>query len=218
MNTTHHNLVGILLGVALSFSSYVIGLYMGWINTLNLVEMLAVFTSFTCTYLTVVQSRTNYYWGVVSVALYSYLFWEQGLFGSMLLNVYLVPTLIWGWFRWGNDEKTRAVEFVKLYWWPVYIALTVIVWFLMRELSAYYGGTLTGPDSFILAASILAQFLLDQKKPETWVVWLVVNVVAIKLYFDAGLFLVAMQYVVFLLNTGFGAVMWLKSMRKVAVA
>lgn len=214
LTATEHNFIGITLAACLTGISYLVGVQNGWITAVNWWEVFAVFTSFVCTYLCVMQSRTNYIWGVITTAAWSYVFYEIGLYGSMALNLYLVPTLAWGWFRWGKDTNTRPVAFVEPRWWFAYLGLTVIVWYAMSQVSAYFGGTLTYADSLILAASILAQFLLDQKKIETWAVWILVNVVAIQTYMEAGLTLTAFQYVFFLANAFYGAAMWGFSMRK----
>lgn len=63
-------------------------------------------------------------------------------------------------------------------------------------------------DSFILDLSILAQWLLDNKKLETWFVWMAVNVIAIYTYFKAGLWLAGYQYIFFLGNTFIGLKAW----------
>ena len=66
-------------------------------------------------------------------------------------------------------------------------------------------------DAMILAGTILAQFLLDNKKLENWAVWAVVNVFAIYTYATAGLALAAFQYVFFLANTVYGYIIWRRS-------
>ena len=73
------------------------------------------------------------------------------------------------------------------------------------------GGTLATTDSVILVGTMLAQFLLDNKKIENWAVWAVVNVFAIYTYFSAGLTLAGFQYIFFLANTVYGYVMWQRS-------
>ena len=65
----------------------------------------------------------------------------------------------------------------------------------------------------VLAGTLLAQFLLDNKKLENWIVWAVVNVFAIYTYATSGLPLVAFQYVFFLANTAYGYVSWRRSWR-----
>ena len=74
-------------------------------------------------------------------------------------------------------------------------------------------GALAWTDSVVLAGTLLAQFLLDNKKLENWIVWAVVNVFAIYTYATSGLPLVAFQYVFFLANTAYGYVSWRRSWR-----
>ncbi len=68
----------------------------------------------------------------------------------------------------------------------------------------------------VMAGSILAQFLLDNKKMETWLIWTIVNVFAIYTYVNAGLSLVAFQYVFFLLNAFYGLWVWNNSRKQQA--
>lgn len=176
-------------------------------------EQLAVFTSFICTYLCVIQSRWNYAWGVLTVAVYSLVFYRAGLYGSMALNIYLIPTLMYGWFVWGPDEKTIPVEHVKMTNIPLYLLATCATYVGAYWIISLIGGDLAGWDAWILIGSILAQFLLDRKKIETWLVWFAVNVVSIQVYWASELYAVAIQYCFFLLNTSFGAYMWYQSMK-----
>lgn len=205
------------VAVAFTGASMAAGLYYGWITEVNWLEVAAVFTSYSCTFLCVVQSRQNYIHGVVTVALYTVLFYQAGLYASAALNAYLFPTLAWGWFRWGRDDDTRPVMLVELKWWPAYLGLTGVVWYALSELATYIGGTLPFTDSAILVGSILAQFLLDQKKIETWVVWFVVDVFAVYTYYEAGYYLVALQFFFFLLNTFWGAWSWYRTMESRSV-
>ncbi len=206
-------LVSLGVGVVLTGISYLVGMKMGWITTLDWLEVFCVLTSYSCTYLCVVQSRFNYVIGAVSVAALVLLFYNAGLYSSMVLNLYLFPTLLWGWFRWKSDADPRPVTFVEIPWWGTYLIFSAFVWGGLTFISSKMGATLPAADSSILAFSILAQFLLDQKKIETWGVWAIVNVIAINTYFEAGLFLIAFQYIFFLANTVYGAVMWWKSMK-----
>lgn len=203
------------VGVFLTGLSYITGLLFGWVsaNTLNPLEVFAVFTSYSCTYLCVKERRINYPVGVLSTAAYALLFFQSGLVASAILNIYLVPTLVYGWFRWRKDSNTRPVK---------HVAPRMVIVYLFVSLTGYggavlighlLGGVMTWTDSVILAGTILAQFLLDNKKLETWFVWALVNIFAIYTYTSSGLPLVAFQYVFFLMNTVYGYITWKRSMQ-----
>ncbi len=132
----------------------------------------------------------------------------------MILNIYLPIILIYGWFRWGKDEVTRPVTWTSLQWWSASIFITLVIWFIVNMVATSFHATMAMWDSLILVASILAQFLLDNKKLENWVVWGVVNVLAIYVYGEQHLYAVTIQYGLFLLNTIVGFMAWHRSMEK----
>ncbi len=179
---------------------------------LDPLEAFAVLTSYSCTYLVVRQRRINYLVGMASTAAYALLFHRAELLASMVLNLYLTPSLIYGWFRWRPDADTRPVTNVALRWSPVYLAVTAASYVGAVAMVGWFDGELPRWDAVILIGSILAQFLLDNKKLQTWVVWAVVNVVAIYVYARADLPMAAAQYVFFLANTVYGYRSWRRSM------
>ena len=199
--------VSIILMVIIYGTASLMGVDISW----DPLEIAAVWTSFACTYLCVVQSRFNYVVGVITTALYAYLFYKSHLIGSMVLNLYLVPTLIYGWFIWGPDTDSKQVEWVKWKYIPVYVAATIATYLGALWIVQYFGGSMAPLDSWILIGTILAQYLLDRKKLQTWFIWVAVNVVSIYVYYNTGLYLVAIQYIFFLLNTVFGFYMWNKT-------
>lgn len=203
----------LLIGFVLTGLSYLVGLLAGWVTVLNPLEVFAVFTSYACTYLCVKERRANYPIGAISTAAYSILFLQSGLFSSAVLNAYLTPALLYGWFRWRKDADTRPVTYVSLKMVPVYLLIAGLGYAGAAMISQALGGTMAWTDAMILAATILAQFLLDNKKLENWAVWAVVNVFAIYTYSVAGLPLVAFQYIFFLMNTVYGFVIWRRSKR-----
>jgi len=208
-----HILEGVGIGIILTGLSYIIGVNAGWIDSVNWLEVFAVFTSYVCTWLCVRERRINYPIGAISTAAYAIVFWQLGLYASAALNAYLAPTLLYGWFRWRNDANTRPIKHVEAKWIPAYIAATALTYGAVLWIVSAFDATLPVADSVILVGSILAQLLLDNKRIETWMVWAVVNVMAIYVYFDAGLALAGFQYITFLFNTVIGFVVWRQSMK-----
>lgn len=202
-----------VIGAVLTGLSYIIGLLAGWISlsALNWLEVFAVFTAYSSVYLSVRERRLNYPVGAISSAAYAVLFLQSGLISSAILNAYMVPALVYGWIRWRTDSNTRPITHVALKWVPAYVGITVAGYLGATFFSQSFGGSLAWTDSVILAGTILAQFLMDNKKLENWVIWGIVNIFAIYTYASTGLPLVAVQYVLFLLNTGYGFIEWKRS-------
>lgn len=204
------------LGAVLTTASYLVAWLAGWVTSPQPLEVFAVATSFACTWLCVQQRRINYPIGAISTAAYAVLFAQQGLVASALLNAYLTPALVYGWFRWRADADTRPVGWVGWRWWPVYLVVSGAFYAGAVWLLDALGASLAPVDAGILVGSMLAQFLLDNKRIETWAVWALVNVAAVLTYFNAGLPLAGLQYCFFLANAGFGAWSWWRTMRRTA--
>jgi nicotinamide mononucleotide transporter len=208
-----HLFQGTALGVLLTALSYAVGLHFGWLDALNWLEVFAVFTSYLCTFLCVVERRINYPIGAISNVAYCVLFAQWGLVGSAFVTGYLTFSLLYGWFRWRDDTNTRPVTHLAVDWWiPVYVTIAAIAFVGALFLYPAFDQPVIWTDALILVGSVIAQLMLDNKIIENWVVWAVVNVFAIYTYIHAGLALAAFQYVFFLANTVYGYVMWRKAM------
>lgn len=204
------------LAVVLTAVSYIVGLQAGWITELNWLEVFAVFTSYSCTWLCTRQSRWNYPIGVITTAAYSLLFYQWGMLALAIFNLYLVFSLIYGWFRWGSDDNTRPVTRIPLKWYTGYgaIGLAILGLFLLANVLFNPAGlsALNPIDVGLAVASGIAQLMLDNKKLENWTLWAVIDVVSIPFFIHSGLTLAAFQYIFFLGNTIIGHVQWKKTM------
>lgn len=208
---------GLILGIVLTAGSYALGMGVGWITSLNWLEVFAVFTSYWCTFLCVVERRINYPIGAISTVAYCVLFYQSALMASMGINAFLSVYLIYGWLRWKSDNDTRPVTRMSRFDWFTHMSVAVIGYLIVVGLATILGGTLAWTDSVIFAGTILAQFMMDNKKFENWFVWAGVNGFAIYTYFAAGLALVGFQYIFFFFNCFYGLYMWHQSRNAVAV-
>lgn len=179
----------------------------------SLIEFLAVYSSYICTVMCVFQVRLQYLFGMVSTALYSTLFFQSGINGLALFNLYLVGSLIYGYFRWGPDGETRPVTTFKIQDIPNYGMIAMGIMLLaFVVMSIFPDFTLTRTDLALTVLSGVAQFGLDNKRLWNWKVWGVVNVISIYFFIDQGLMFVTVQYVYFLANAIWAYFQWKATM------
>lgn len=210
--------IGALLATILTVLSYLVADWAGWakLSDINYLEGFAVWTSYVCTWLCVHQTRWNYPIGIVTTFAYSILFWQFELYALALFNLYLVFSLAYGYWRWGSDSDTRPVTRLNSVWSYVnYAGLALIIYGLLFIINTAFGHEMDIVDVILAVASGVAQFLLDNKKLESWWVWIAVNIVSIGFYFHNGLYIVTFQYVFFLLNAFYGLYSWNKSTKAV---
>lgn len=188
--------------------SYIISHMMGWSDSLNWLEVSAVFTSYMCVFMCVHQTRWNYPIGILTTFLYSWLFYQWEMYAVAIFNLYLVFSLTYGWFRWGPDDKPRPITRVHGAWWLGYLGIGVGIYSLLYIVNTYFQVSMPMTEIFIVVLSGVAQFLLDNKKLENWLFWIAVNILSIGFYFNGGLYLVAFQYLFFLGNAFYGLFHW----------
>lgn len=204
-----------LVGVGLTTLTYAIimvatGVFGIPPYTMNALEVFAVATGYSCTYLCVLQDRWNYPLGAVATASLCIVFWQGGLFASALTNLYLPLALLYGWFRWGSNGNPRPVTQTSPTSWLLQGAVATGLYMLVVLIMDMLGANLPMWDAVILAGTILAQFMLDNKKLETWFVWAVVDIVAVVVYVSQGYYFAGVQMGFFLLNAAWGYHMWRK--------
>ena len=205
----NQSIVAAMLGVVLTALSYGIAYMVGWDVQFSWLDALAVGTSYACTWLCVVQSRLNYPVGIVSVALYSYIFWAAGFTALATFNLYLVGSLIYGWFKWRKDSKPLLVSSLGFDRWTLgYIAIGMAIATSAVLINLLFPGTFSTLDITITALSGVAHLLLDNKRIQTWAVWLVVNILSMYAFYYAGMYLILLQYVFFTINTFLGYTSW----------
>ena len=207
------SLVSAGIGIALTAISYLVAYMAGWDVQFNWLDATAVATSYSCTWLCVVQSRLNYLIGAISVALYSLLFWQAGFTALAAFNLYLVGSLIYGWFRWGRDSKPRRVRSLQFDRWTIgYAAIGISIAGACVLVNQIVPGTFAMTDIVITALSGMAQTMLDNKRLQNWHVWFVVNILSMYAFYHAGMYIVLLQYVMFTVNTLIGYISWKRSM------
>ena len=158
------------------------------------------------------RSIWNYPFGIAAVSLYAVLFFETRLYSDMLLQGFYVALNLYGWMNWSRS-KADAGEVVVLTlgrraraaWLAGCAALTGAWGWLMHRLT---DASLPWWDAGVAMTSVAAQILLSRRYLENWVLWIVVDVVAVPLFASRGLWLTAGVYVVLLGLSIWGLVDW----------
>lgn len=171
------------------------------------------------------QTRENIWnWptAIVSVAMYSVVYLKSGLYSDAGLQTYFFVTSIYGWYHWlrggtGNTvlEVTRASRRV----WAWCIVLGVVFWFVDASLTSRIKGvSFPYIDAATTTISLIAQWMITRKLLESWLLWIVVNVVYVPLLLSKGLYPTALLYAAMLLLAIKGFVDWRRSYRASSAA
>ncbi len=175
----------------------------------NLVNLLAVL-------LAARNSVHTWTLGVVGCLLFGWMFYTVQLYADVLLQGFFIVTSLMGCWAWLRGDAGTALPIGRIA--PrdllAMAALAVLVAsgyaLLLHHFTDAYAPWI---DSLVLAFSVLAQFLLMRRRLENWVIWLLVNTLAVPLYASRGLHLTAALYLLFWFNAWYGLFRWRAELR-----
>jgi nicotinamide mononucleotide transporter len=183
-------------------------------------EIIASLTGLVNVWLTVKNSIWNWIWGIVSVALFGWVFFRSRLYSNAGLQIlYFLPMQFYGWWMWaqGGPKKSDDLPITLLSSRAraVWLALTLGLSFALGSLMSHYTqAALPYWDAAVTAMSIVGQYLLARKVLENWVLWLAVDVISVFYLFPMQhLYVTTGLYAVFLVLAVMGMVEWLRLMR-----
>lgn len=159
--------------------------------------------------------------GLVQVTVYGWVFFEAKLYSDALLQVCFFGLQAYGWWHWLQGRHTAShsdlpvtrLTVAAAAGWVAVAAAATAAWgtFMARTTDA----ALPHWDAFILVASLIAQWLQARKVLECWAGWLVVNTVAIGVYWVKDLHLTAGLYAIFWVMAAWGWRAWRRSLAEV---
>jgi nicotinamide mononucleotide transporter len=184
-------------------------------------EVIAVFLGFAYLALIMKQNIWGWYAAFGSTAIFSWLFWDVSLVMESGLNVYYLVMAVYGWWVWrGNSDSETEMKTEKLIQiWSVGRHVFVIGSVILISLATGYGleknttAALPYLDSFTTWGAVITTYMVAQKVLENWWYWLVIDSVAIYLYIDRELYLVALQMAVYIVMIFLGWFIWQKEYR-----
>lgn len=156
--------------------------------------------------------------GLVQVSVYAWVFHDARLYSDVILQGFFFVIQAYGWIHWLRGGPARSspapapvLPVTRLgpagvAGWTVAGAAATAGWgtYMQRSTDA----ALPHWDAFILVFSLIAQWLQARKRLECWAGWIVVNTVAIGVYWAKDLFLTAGLYALFWLMAVWGWREW----------
>jgi len=196
----------------------------------NYIEILGAITGIIYVFLEIRQTVWLWPVGIITSAVYIWIFFTGKLYADMSLQVYYLIISCLGWYWWAkgtghraqgkrNNENegenitlqvTRLKLRTGLVLAIIFVVLYAIMWLI---LSNFTDSPVPGWDSFITSLSVTATWMLARKIYEHWLLWIVVNSVAVVLFLSRGLYPTVILYMVYGIMSFIGLKTWKKTIR-----
>ena len=161
--------------------------------------------------------------GMISLALYVFIFTKNGLYANAVINFLYFAISIFGWWNWkrtndkslmsnGKDESKLKVKFLDRKEKRITILIFCVSIFLINlftpnELSVRF-------DYATSVAGLIAMVLTSMKKVDNWTYYLIADIILIPLCIYNGLYLTSIQYVAYTILAIMGLRNWSREARQ----
>ncbi|WP_413174916.1 nicotinamide riboside transporter PnuC [Anabaena azotica] len=184
---------------------------------MSAIEIIAAIFGLVSVWLTVKENIWCWPTGLVMVFLYIFVFYEARLYSDVILQVIYIFLQIYGWYAWlygGKDDTPLSVTRISkqgiLVWSGVALIGTFTLGYIMN---VYTNAALPYPDASITILSLIAQWLMAKKILESWIIWIMVDAIALGVYTVKHLYPTTGLYTVFLVLAALGYKEWQKAYR-----
>jgi nicotinamide mononucleotide transporter len=185
-------------------------LFTAWGYDVLILELVAAITSFIGVWLGTTGKRITWPWWALSSALYGVFFYQVEYYASAVLQIVFIVAALYGWKDWAPTGAVAGNLTVRN---RTYIAIgTFLSVAALSPLLSNIGAAATWSDAFVLIGSLVAQVMMVYEKYESWIVWMVVDVVATIQYAVNGVYFTALIYAMFTVIAVIGWKRWRDSL------
>ncbi len=195
---------------------FLFGQYSEYTLTHTLLELFAV----TMNILSVIYAKRNsilvYPTGLIGTGIFVYILYNFSLLGDMIINFYFVLMSIYGWYYWAQKKDGQTLNnisrtSIKEYYFILILGITSLLSiYLVYNFYDKWDSWTAYVDTITTAIFFIAMYLMARRKVESWIFWIIGDLITIPLYFYKGLTISSIQYLIFLILAILGYISWKK--------
>jgi len=185
----------------------------------NYIELLGALFGLLYIILSIKQNIWCWPIGLITSALYIYVFFVTKFYADMGLQVYYLVVSIYGWYFWmfggkstkKDDLKISNIGFRRFLY--ITVATAVLFGIIAFILINFTDSEIPYWDAFTTAGSFVATWMLARKIIEHWLIWIIVDTVSLGLYIYKGLYATVILFAVYTLLAVIGYIEWKKELK-----
>jgi len=187
--------------------------YLQYSNTDISLEIIAVFFGFLSVWFSKNNNILVFPTGMINTSIFVYLLLKWSLLGDMIINAYYFIMSIYGWYFWlkgtnntvspiskvsNKDIRIVVLLFISS---SVFVSLVYTFFDKWETIVSYI-------DILTTAIFFAAMWLMAKRKVESWIFWIVGNIISVPLYLHKGLAFTSIQYFIFTVIAIAGYIKW----------
>ena len=183
-------------------------------------ELFAVIMNIT----SVVYAKQNnilvYPTGLIGTGIFVYILLNFSLLGDTIINAYFFLMSIYGWYFWSRKKDEVFINQVSTinrneikYLFILAFSSLIFIYFVYDYFDKWNNWT-AYVDNITTAIFFVAMWLMARRKIESWIFWIIGDLITVPLYFYKGLTISSIQYIIFLILAVLGYISWKKILDK----
>lgn len=141
--------------------------------------------------------------GLIATIITTYLLFQAGYLGDMMINFYFSIMSIYGWVNWSkktNKNETLTISRTNNNQKIIGFVLFFITIFVVFGIYIYFNYDIKIDnyiDIFTSGIFFTAMWFMAIKKIENWTLWILGDIIVVPLYAYRGLGMLSLQYLIF---------------------
>ena len=174
--------------------------------------------------ISVVYAKRNnilvYPTGLIGTGIFVFILLNFSLLGDTIINAYFFSMSIYGWYFWSRKKDEVFINQVSTinrneikYLFILAISSLIFIYFVYDYFDKWNNWT-AYVDNITTAIFFVAMWLMARRKIESWIFWIIGDLITVPLYFYKGLTISSIQYIIFLILAVLGYISWKKILHK----
>jgi len=158
--------------------------------------------------------------GLIGTGIFVYILLNFSLLGDTIINAYFFLMSIYGWYFWSRKKDEVFINQVSTvnqneikYLFILAISSLIFIYFVYDYFDKWNNWT-AYVDNITTAIFFVAMWLMARRKVESWIFWIIGDLITVPLYFYKGLTISSIQYIIFLILAVLGYISWKKILHK----
>ena len=183
-------------------------------------ELFAVIMNITSVFYAKRNNILVYPTGLIGTGIFVYILLNFSLLGDTIINAYFFSMSIYGWYFWSRKKDEVFINQVSTinrneikYLFILAISSLIFIYFVYDYFDKWNNWT-AYLDNITTAVFFVAMWLMARRKIESWIFWIIGDLITVPLYFYKGLTISSIQYIIFLILAVLGYISWKKILDK----
>jgi len=183
-------------------------------------ELFAVIMNITSVVYAKLNNILVYPTGLIGTGIFVYILLNFSLLGDTIINAYFFSMSIYGWYFWSRKKDEIFINQVSninrneiKYLLILAISSLIFIYFVYDYFDKWNNWT-AYVDNITTAIFFVAMWLMARRKIESWIFWIIGDLITVPLYFYKGLTISSIQYIIFLILAVLGYISWKKILNK----